>query len=266
MDVALYLGVILVCLALSAFFSGGETALLRLGTHQVDEDAQKGRGPAVLAARDLQKSTSRLLVTLLLGNNVVNILGAAVATTLAVSILGQGPGILVATISMTVLVLIFAEILPKAVAASHPRRVSYAVALPLYLLHQLLRPLHVLFDRVIEPVVRRVAGGSAAEGGSGPEDILRLARTVRESGPHATPLAIIGATAGAADRTVDEIMTPRTEVVAFQSDIKPQTLLEQILEERYTRVPIYEESIDRESSCVRADGECELQIRNQHRG
>ena len=245
MDVAVYVAVILVCLALSAFFSGSETALLRLGAHQVDGDAQKGGGPAVLAVRDLQKSTSRLLVTLLLGNNIVNILGAAVATTLAVSILGQGPGILVATITMTVLVLIFAEILPKAVAASHPRRVSYAVALPLYLLHQLLRPLHVLFDRVIEPVVRRVAGGSGAEGGSGPEDILRLARTVRESGPHATPLAIIGATAGAADRTVEEIMTPRTEVVAFPSDIKPQTLLEKILEERYTRVPIYEESIDR---------------------
>ncbi len=245
MDVAVYVAVILVCLALSAFFSGSETALLRLGAHQVDGDAQKGGGPAVLAVRDLQKSTSRLLVTLLLGNNIVNILGAAVATALAISLLGQGTGILVATISMTVLVLIFAEILPKAVAASHPRRVSYAVALPLYLLHQLLRPLHVLFDRVIEPVVRRVAGGSAAEGGSGPEDILRLARTVRDSGPHATPLAIIGATAGAADRTVDEIMTPRTEVVAFPSDIKPQRLLEQILEERYTRVPIYEESIDR---------------------
>ena len=245
MDVAVYVAVILVCLALSAFFSGSETALLRLGAHQVDGDAKEGRGPAVLAVRDLQKSTSRLLVTLLLGNNIVNILGAAVATALAISLLGQGTGILVATISMTVLVLIFAEILPKAVAASHPRRVSYAVALPLYLLHQLLRPLHVLFDRVIEPVVRRVAGGSAAEGGSGPEDILRLARTVRDSGPHATPLAIIGATAGAADRTVDEIMTPRTEVVAFPSDIKPQRLLEQILEERYTRVPIYEESIDR---------------------
>ncbi len=245
MDVAVYVAVILVCLALSAFFSGSETALLRLGAHQVDGDAQKGGGPAVLAVRDLQKSTSRLLVTLLLGNNIVNILGAAVATALAISLLGQGTGILVATISMTVLVLIFAEILPKAVAASHPRRVSYAVALPLYLLHQLLRPLHVLFDRVIEPVVRRVAGGSAAEGGSGPEDILRLARTVRESGPHATPLAIIGATAGAADRTVDEIMTQRTEVVAFPSNIKPQALLEQILEERYTRVPIYEESIDR---------------------
>ncbi len=245
MDVAVYVAVILVCLALSAFFSGSETALLRLGAHQVDGDAKEGRGPAVLAVRDLQKSTSRLLVTLLLGNNIVNILGAAVATALAISLLGQGTGILVATISMTVLVLIFAEILPKAVAASHPRRVSYAVALPLYLLHQLLRPLHVLFDRVIEPVVRRVAGGSVAEGGTGPEDILRLARTVRESGPHATPLAIIGATAGAADRTVDEIMTPRTEVVAFPSDIKPQRLLEQILEERYTRVPIYEESIDR---------------------
>jgi CBS domain containing-hemolysin-like protein len=245
MDAAAYIALILVCLALSAFFSGSETALLRLGAHQIDGDVKGGRGPAVLAARDLLRSTSRLLVTLLLGNNVVNILGAAVASALAISILGQGPGILVATVTMTFLVLVFCEILPKAVAASHPRRISYTVALPLYLMHQLLRPLHILFDRVIEPVVRRVAGGSAYEVGSTPEDILRLARTVREYGPEGTPLAIIGAAAGAADRTVDEIMTPRTEVVAFPSDTKPSTLLEKILAERYTRVPIYEDSIDR---------------------
>ena len=243
MDVSTYLGVILVCLVLSAFFSGSETALLRLGAHQVDADAKAARGPAVLAARDLLKSTSRLLVTLLLGNNIANILGAAVASALAVTLLGPGPGIVVATVTMTLLVLVLCEILPKAVAASHPRRVAYAVALPLYLLHQLLRPIHVLFDRVIEPVVRRVAGGTS-ELGTSPEDILRLAHTVAQGGPEGTPLAIIGATAGAADRTVDEIMTPRTEIVAFPIDVEPQKLLEEILEERYTRVPVYEESID----------------------
>lgn len=245
MDVALYLLLILGCLILSAFFSGSETALLRLRGHELEGD-EESLGPAVAgpAARELLKSTSRLLVTILLGNNVVNILGAAVASALAVYMLGPEAGIAAATIVMTVLILILCEVLPKAVAASHPRRIAYAVSLPLYVLHQVLRPLHVLFDRVIEPVVRRVAGRESAEGLASPEDVLRLARMAKEGEPEGSPLAIIGATAGAADRTVEEIMTPRTEVVAFPHDIGPAALLEAVLDERYTRVPIYRDSID----------------------
>ena len=118
---------ILVCLTLSAFFSGSETALLRLRDHEVDADAKASLAPGAPAARGLLQSTSHLLVTLLLGNNLVNILGAAIASALAIYVLGEGTGIIVATLTMTVLVLIFCEVLPKAVAARHPRRISYAV-------------------------------------------------------------------------------------------------------------------------------------------
>jgi CBS domain containing-hemolysin-like protein len=245
MDIPLHLVLILICLALSAFFSGSETALLRLRSHEVDADAKASLAPAAPAARGLLESTSHLLVTLLLGNNLANILGAAIASALAIHFLGEKSGIITATLTMTVFVLIFCEVLPKAVAARYPRRISYAVALPLYLLHQLLRPIHFLFDRLIEPVVAWVAGGRASELGTLPEDILRLARKVRESEPDSQPLAIIGATAGAANMRVEEIMTPRTEIVAFPSETAPSELLEKVLAERYTRVPIYEDSIDR---------------------
>ncbi len=244
MDVILYVSLIFVCLGLSAFFSGSETALLRLPSHEVDADAKTGSSPAAPAARGLLRSTSHLLVTLLLGNNIANILGAAVASALAIHFLGPRVGILVATLSMTLLVLVFCEVLPKAIAARYPRRVSYSVALPLYLLHQTLRPVHLLFDRVIDPVISRVAGARGAEFGTRAEDILRLARMARDSDPDSAPLAIIGAAAGAASMVVEEIMTPRTEIVSFPHDAKPADLLEQVLEERYTRVPIYRESID----------------------
>ena len=113
----------------------------------LDEDAKTARGPSVLAARELLQSMQRLLVTVLLGNNIVNILGAAVASVMAVRYLGDQWGIVVATVVMTIVTFLFGEVMPKAIAASHPKRVAYAVALPLYLLHQLLRPLHVLYDR-----------------------------------------------------------------------------------------------------------------------
>ena len=151
------------CLAASAFFSGSETALFRLRGHDLEEEVDKGNGPAGVAVRDLTSSSSRLLVTILLGNNIVNILGASVASALAIRFFGLEIGITISTFVMTFLVLVFCEVLPKAAAARHPRGVSRLVGLPLYLIHQCLRPVHALFDRVIEPLVRRVTGGTGSE-------------------------------------------------------------------------------------------------------
>ena len=241
MDWLWYVLIILGCMVVSAFFSGSETALLRLRSYDVERDVKAAHGPAAVAVRDLLRSTSRLLVTILLGNNVANILGAATASALFIALLGEETGIVVATLVMTVFVLIFAEVLPKAVAAAYPRRVSYLVALPLYLFHALLRPVHLVFDRVLQPLVERIAGGQEVEFHTA-EEVMRMARLARPG--QGQPLAIIGATAGAAEMTVSEIMVPRTEIVAFPADTPPDELLEQILEERYTRVPIYERGID----------------------
>jgi putative hemolysin len=225
MDWLWYVLIILGCMLASAFFSGSETALLRL------------------AVRDLLRSTSRLLVTILLGNNIANILATATAAALFIALLGEETGIMAATAVMTVAVLIFAEVLPKAMAAAHPRRVSYLVALPLYLLHAVLWPVHLVFDRILQPLVQRIAGGQEAEFHTA-EEVMRMARLARPGQGHGQPLAIIGATAGAAKMTVSEIMVPRTEIVAFPDGTPPDELLEQTLEERYTRVPIYEGDID----------------------
>ena len=246
MEIAGYVALIVVCLAASAFFSSSETALFRLRSYDLDEELEKAKGPSAVAVRDLIGSSSRLLVTILLGNNIVNILGASLAAALSIQLLGPEIGIPVSTIVMTFLVLIFAEVIPKAVAARHPRRVSLAVGLPLYLLHQLLRPVHALFDRGIEPLVRRITGTPAGgEESLSPEDVLRLARQAREEGAdHSTPLAIIGATSAAAEMTVEEIMVPRTEITAHSLDTPAPDMLEEVLEGRYTRVLIFRETID----------------------
>lgn len=237
--------IIVACLAASAFFSGSETALFRLRSHDLDGENKESSGPADVAVRDLTSSSSRLLVTILLGNNIVNILGASVASGLAIYYLGAEIGIPVATFVMTILVLIFAEILPKAIAARHPRGVSRFVGLPLYLFHQMLRPIHGLFDKGIEPMVRWVTGGLGSDESLGSEEVLRLAReAMDEMVDEGSPLAIIGATSNAAEMDVSEIMVPRTEIEAYPTDTPVSELIERMLEGRYTRVPIYEESID----------------------
>jgi len=243
-SVVTYLVVIAVCLGLSAFFSSSETALLRLRSHEIEEEVQGSGGPAALAARDLIASTSRLLVTILLGNNVVNILGASAAAAVAIHWLGPELGIPLSTLVMTVLVLVFCEVLPKAVAAAHPRGVSRIVSLPLYLMHAALRPVHLVFDRFVEPTVRRITGGMAQDHSISSEEVLRMAQKAREESEAGSPLAIIGATSHAAQMTVNEIMVPRTEITAFPYGTPPAELLEAMLEDRYTRVPIYEEDID----------------------
>ena len=238
--------IILACLVASAFFSGSETALLRVRAHELEADIREARGPSAFAIRDLLGSTSRLLVTILLANCLVNILGPSVATAIAVHWLGDQTGIIVSTVVMTLLILVFGEVLPKALAAAHPRRVSHAIALPLYLFHKALWPVHVIFDRIIEPFVRRIAGSDAEVVGlTTVEEVLRVARAASAAMPDAKPLEIMGSAAGAASMTVKDIMVPRAEIVAFPKEISASDLLEKVMEERYTRVPIYDGSIDR---------------------
>lgn len=233
---------VLLCLVLSAFFSGSETALLRLREADLTPEDPERPGPVVASIRELLSSTSRLLVTILLGNNLVNMLAASLASAIAVATFGPEVGVAVATVSMTLLVLVFCEVLPKAVAAAHPSSISRVVGLPLYVMHQVLRPMHLLFDRVIEPLVQQVAGSS--DSATSTEDVLRMVRSAQLDLDAGNPLAIMGATANASVRTAEEIMIARPEILAFPEDTPAEELLERVLEERYTRVPIFDGTID----------------------
>jgi putative hemolysin len=245
MEIVAYLLLVLACLILSAFFSGSETALLRIRRRELDQDIEARNGPAALAVREMLQSTSRLLVTILFGNNIVNILGASVASAIAVHLLGPQWGIAVATLVMTITVFVFCEVIPKAIAARHPRRIGYWVALPLYLVHQCLRPLHLIYDRLIDPWVRGIGGTAEVTAFGSHEELMHLARLAPSDKRDGTPIGIIGAAARAAEMTVADIMVPRPEIVAYPIETSPSELLEQVLDEGYTRVPVYEESIDR---------------------
>jgi putative hemolysin len=160
-------------------------------------------------------------------------------------LLGPDLGIAVSTVTMTVLVFIFCEVLPKAFAAHHPRGVSNVVSVPLYVIHQILRPLHILYDRFVDPFIKRVAGELPEDTSSSAEEILRLARLSQTGKANTgTPMAIIGAAADAESMTVSDILVPRTEIAAYPVEIEPKQLLDELLEERFTRAPIFQDSID----------------------
>ena len=243
MTVGTELAAILVCLVLSAFFSGSETALLRMRVHQMDADIESPNALSALAAKRLVGSTSNLLVTILLGNNVTNIFAAALASALAVRMLGEERGVLVAGILLTAVILVFCEVLPKALAANNPRRVSYFVALPLYLVHRLARPAHWLFARVLFPIVRRLADPSD-EDALADAEVLELARKLSSDRRTGSAPWLLGKVARAVDRTADEVMTPRPDLLAVPQESTVQDVLVTMLSERYTRLLVFDDTID----------------------
>ncbi|MCF8060279.1 MAG: hemolysin family protein [Bacteriovoracaceae bacterium] len=242
-----FLTLIFSCLVFSAFFSGSETALLKLNTRELTKALKVHPSISLQAAKELNQSTSRLLVTILLGNNVVNIFGTAAASSLAVAHFGEERGLVVATSAMTILVLIFSEILPKTIAANNSFMVTKIVALPLYALHKLLTPIHWVFEKSINPLIRQFqAHDHGEEGPSSYEDLMMLAREVK---PHpkkrgVTPLNVIGATAKSSEIVLEEIMVNRAAIKSCSIKNTTEDALEILLADRYTRLPVYDGSID----------------------
>ncbi|HTL12014.1 MAG TPA: hemolysin family protein [Bdellovibrionota bacterium] len=232
-------------LLLFAFFSSSETALLRLKPEEVDRDIRKKPRPGEVAARELIKSSSRLLVTILLGSNLVHTFIAAACSAVAMKYFGAATGVAIATGIATLVTLIFGEIIPKAVAARSPKKIGYAVALPLYILHRLAWPLHLLFEKLVDPIIQRVVGKREDEL-SNAESVLRMAKELKRHPPHSGgPLSIIGSAAKASELHVEDIMIPRAEITAYSVETAAKDILEKMLADRFTRVPVYEGSLDK---------------------
>lgn len=236
--------IIVVCLIFSAAFSGSETALLKLDPHELDDELSEKGGPALAAVRELIRSSSRFLVTILLGNNVVNILAASVASAMAVQYLGRDVGLTVSTIALTIIVLIFAEIIPKAVAARSPHKIAAIVGMPLYLLQILLTPLYWLFTKTVEPLVRRLAG-EERESQSTAEKMFRLARTLKVDDHGAvSPESLVASAARLADTRAADVMVPKSKIFSLPLSTPVATALDNVLAERFSRVPVHQGNLD----------------------
>ncbi|EBA11029.1 HlyC/CorC family transporter [Roseobacter sp. CCS2] len=233
-------GAILVLLVLSAFFSGSETALTAASRGKLRSAADKGSKGADRALT-ITEDNERLIGSVLLGNNVVNILATSLATAVLTKLFGQN-GVAAATLIMTLLVLIFAEVLPKTLAITYPETVASRVARPIGLVV-------IFFSPIVAAVRYLVRGVLFVFGVRTDPDSNILA--VREEIAGALSLGhsegivqkedrdrILGAL-DLNERTVEEIMLHRSGIEMVDAALPPQDILAQILQSPYTRLPLY---------------------------
>ncbi|GAB3689104.1 hypothetical protein GCM10028857_24070 [Salinarchaeum chitinilyticum] len=162
----LFLGVtvgVLVCLVtISAFFSSSESAIFSLTDDWIDEH-ERTDDPRVATLQALRSDPHRLLVTILVGNNVVNVAIASITTVVAIEYLPAGSAITVATVVASFVVLVFGEIVPKSYGLGQSERWSLVVATPLSIAGRVLYPLVAVFDAVTRRVNERIGGETRIE-------------------------------------------------------------------------------------------------------
>lgn len=236
-------GILLLMLVLSAAFSGSETGLMTLNRYRMKHLSQAGHGGASRAAKLLDRP-DRLIGLILLGNNLVNIAASAVATMIGIRLFGD-VGVLVATVALTIVVLIFSEVTPKTLAALHPERIAYPAA---YIYTPLLR---VLWPVVM--IVNMAGNGILRLFGVSPEDAAahslsseELRTVVAEAGAmiprrHQQMLLSI---LDMEKATVEDIMVPRNEIVGIDVSKPWPEVLQQLVDNQHTRLPLFDGSID----------------------
>ena len=238
-------GIILVLLVLSAFFSGSETALTAASRPRMHSMAKQGdrRAAIVLALRDRNE---RLIGGILLGNNLVNILASALATSLMMRMFGEA-GVIYATLAMTLLVLVFAEVLPKTWALSHADKMSLTVAPAVRVLVFLLAPVTHTIYVVVRTTLSPFGVVLGAElGREQAEEELRGAIDLHEGLEPETrhERQMMRSILDLDEVEVGEIMTHRRNVSMIDLGSKPEEIVDQVLDSQYTRIPVYRDDQD----------------------
>ena len=242
----LHLGALVLLIILSGFFSGSETALMSLNKVKLKHQSKEGKRGAKILERIIGRPDS-LIGTILLGNNLVNVASSAIATSLAIYLWGEELGILYATILMTLVLLIFAEITPKTYAAYHSERISYLVARPLALLMFVLRPL-VLFVTFFTGGILKLMGlKRKADDDVLTEDELKTMILLGEEAGvlGKKKMEMLQGVLELRDISVKDVMVPRTEVSAIDIEDPIDEIKRDILASPYSRMPVYRGDIEK---------------------
>ncbi len=245
----LYAVLLVVCFVLSAFFASAEIAFFFLQRVKVEHMASTGVRGAARVSRMLDRP-DRLLSIILLGNNLVNTGAAALATALVVSIWRnhgwqEEGGILVATIAVTIILLIFGETIPKTIAIRHTERLSILFARPIEWLLWILIPFVVALSWIASGL-SKVLGGTPVPRSLASEEEIRNMITVghREGTVEESEARMLHKVFDFGDRRVREVMVPRPEVVAIEKGSKVADFLSLYAQFPRSRFPVFNENMD----------------------
>ena len=246
MELTLLLSLIAIVglLVLSALFSGSETALTASNQARIHHLLRKGNRRARTVTR-LMEAREQLIGAILLGNNLVNILASALATSILIGFFGD-VGVAIATVVMTTLVLIFSEILPKTYALSNADRVALGVAPVIRVLVAFFSPITRALNLVVGATLRLFGAGAGSPRVVTASEEIRstIALRAQEGEVVKHDRDMLGSVLDLTDVHVDEVMVHRRNMFAVNADDATSSLVEQILSSPYTRVPVWRDDPD----------------------
>lgn len=238
-----YVG-IAACVALSAFFSAAEMSYSSLNRLRIDNAAENGSRRARVAGKIADRYDDALSA-ILIGNNLVNIAGTSLATVACILLTGGEKYTALATLVMLVLVIVFGETIPKIVAKKNANRLALRFAYAVRALTIVLTPLRVLVVGLVRLITKPLKGEADAGEEEAVEELQTLIETVEDEGVIDEDRSeLLHAALDFSEVSALEAMTARVDVVALDVDDDWEDILETVEEAPYSRLPVYEESID----------------------
>ena len=233
---------LVILVAFSAFFSASETAFSSLNQIRLKSRAEDG-DPSAARVLAMSEQYDKLLSTILIGNNIVNIAAASIGTVLFTRLLDPQRGATVSTIVLTIVVLIFGEVTPKSLAKEMPERIATAVSPFLSLLMILLSPLTWLFTQWKKLLGHFIHSGEADTITEG--ELMTMVSEAENDGELTDRESqLIRSAIEFDDVEVEEILTPRVDVVAVEDTTSLEELAQTFAESGYSRLPVYHDNID----------------------
>lgn len=234
--------IIVFCIIMSAYFSATETAFSSLNRIRIKNMAEKGNKKAALVLH-MSHHYDSLLSTILIGNNIVNILCASLATIVFVNMLGEDLGASISTIVTTVVVLIFGEVSPKSIAKESPEKFAMFSAPILNVMMVILTPFNYLFTqwkKLLSLIFKTDEDRGITE-----EELLTIVEEAeQEGGIDEQESTLIHSVLGFTELEAIDIITPRIDVVGVPSDASKEEIAAVFADTSYSRLPVYEGSID----------------------
>lgn len=239
---SLLLAIVLFCIVMAAYFSATETAFSSLNRIRLKTIVDKGNKRALKTLK-LVDEYDKLLSTILIGNNVVNILSSSLVTILFVKWVGESSGPTVATVVMTIVMLLVCEITPKSIAKEMPEKFAIISTPFLSILMALFTPLNWLFTKW-KKLVERIIKPDKSKGMTEEELIAIVEEAEQDGGIDEQESEIIQNAMDFTEQEAGNILTPRMEITAISTEATKEEVAKIFTETAYSRLPVYQDTID----------------------